>query len=386
MTRNLQQENELVLFRKSIQAFAQKEIEPNYMEWEKDGLIPREFWNKLGDAGLLCVDIPEKYGGFGAPFIFSATIIEEFCRLGYAAVGVNVSVHANVVAHYILSSGNEEQKTNYLPKMVSGEFVGAIAMTEPNAGSDLQGIQTVAHFNESQLTYTLNGSKTFVSNGQLCDFVIVVARTNMDVSASKGTSLFIVDVRTLGLSRGKSLEKIGLQACDTSEMFLEEAVVSESSILGGVNKGFMTLMKELPRERLTLAIGAQAAMEGALDLAIAYVDERSAFGQPISSFQNTRFRIAEMKTEARVNRAFVNECLSLFALGELDTETASMAKLSCSEAQGRIVDGCLQLFGGYGFMLEYPIARAFVDARIQRIYGGTSEIMKEIISRGIFGK
>lgn len=386
MTTDLQHENELHLFRKSIQAFAKKEIEPHYMAWEKEGMIPKGFWNKLGDAGFLCVDIPEKYGGFGAPFIYSATIIEEFCRLGYAAVSVNVSVHANVVAHYLLSSGSEEQKLTYLPKMVTGESVGAIAMTEPNAGSDLQGIQSVAIADDDQSTYRISGSKTFISNGQLCDFVIVVARTNKDVSASKGTSLFIVDLPTAGVNRGKNLDKIGLQACDTSEMFLDNVIVPANALLGEENKGFMTLMKELPRERLTLAIGAQAAMEGALDLTVTYVTERKAFGQPISGFQNTRFKMAEMATEVRVNRAFVNECLTLFAKGELDTETASMAKLSCSEAQGRIIDDCLQLFGGYGFMTEYPIGRAFVDARIQRIYGGTSEIMKEIISRGIFGK
>ena len=385
-TIDLQQENELSIFHKSIQSFAKKEIEPNYMEWEKNKMIPRKFWKRLGDAGLLCTDIPGKYGGLGVPFIYSATIIEEFCRLGYATVGVNLSVHSNIVAHYILNSGTNEQKSNYLPKMASGELIGAIAMTEPSAGSDLQGIKTVAHFDEKKSTYSINGSKTFVSNGQLCDFVVVVARTDMSVSASRGTSLFIVDIPTEGLSRGKNLEKIGLQACDTSEMFLEDVIIPSSSILGEVNKGFITLMKELPRERLIAAIGAQAAMEGALDLTVTYVNERSAFGQPISDFQNTRFRIAEMVTEARVNRAFVNECLALFAAGELDTETASMAKLSCSEAQGKVIDGCLQLFGGYGFMTEYPIARAFVDARIQRIYGGTSEIMKEIISRGIFGK
>ncbi|WP_342514448.1 acyl-CoA dehydrogenase family protein [Sporosarcina sp. FSL K6-1522] len=384
--RDVQQENELFLFRKSIQAFAKKELEPDYMKWENDGVIPREVWNKLGDEGLLCVDIPEQYGGLGAPFAFSATVVEEISRLGYATVVVNLSVHSNIVAHYILSSGTEEQKAYYLPKMASGELVGAIAMTEPNAGSDLQGIQTTARWDEDQSSYVLNGSKTFVSNGQLCDFVVVVARTNSEVPASKGTTLFIVDVPTAGLNRGKNLEKIGLQSCDTSELFLEEVTVAESTILGELNKGFITLMNELPRERITLAVGAQGAMEGALEMTVNYVNERTAFGQPISAFQNTRFRIAEMTTEARVHRAFVTECLSLLERGELDTETASMAKLSCTEAQGRITDGCLQLFGGYGYMKEYPIARAYVDARIQRIYGGTSEIMKEIISRGVFGR
>ncbi|WP_245639465.1 acyl-CoA dehydrogenase family protein [Viridibacillus arvi] len=382
----MHQADELLLFRKSIQSIAKKLIEPEYSNWEENGIIPRDLWKRLGDEGLLCIDIPERYGGSGAPFSYSVTVIDELNRLGYAAIAVNLSVHSNIIAHYILSSGNEEQKNYYLPKMATGELVGAIAMTEPGAGSDLQGIQTIAQFDEDQLTYVINGSKTFVSNGQLCDFVIVVAKTDLKVPASKGTTLFIVDLSTPGISRGKNLQKIGLHACDTSEMFLEDVLVPDNAILGELNRGFITLMKELPRERLTIAIGAQGALEGVLDLTIAYVNERAAFGKPISQFQNTRFRIAEMKTEARVNRSFVNECLYLIERGDLDTETASMAKLTCTEAQGKIVDGCLQLFGGYGYMQEYPISRAFVDARIQRIFGGTSEIMKEIISRGIFGK
>jgi acyl-CoA dehydrogenase len=380
----MQQENELLLFRKSIQAFAKKEIEEDYLQWEKDGIIPREVWNRLGDEGLLCVDIPVKYGGLGAPFIFSATVIEELYKLGYATVAANISVHSNIIAHYLLKSGNEEQKAHYLPKMALGELIGAIAMTEPDAGSDLQGIKTSARLDEEQSHYVIDGSKTFITNGQHCNFVIVVARTDLQVKASKGTTLFIVDIPKEGLHRGKKLEKIGLQSCDTSEMFLEEVRVPESTILGELNRGFITLMKELPRERLTIAISAVAAIEGALDLTIQYVKERMTFGKPLSEFQNTRFKIAEMKTEARVNRAFVNECLVLLEKGQLDTETASMAKLSATEAQGKIVDQCLQLFGGYGFMREYPIGRAFVDARVQRIYGGTSEIMKEIISKGIF--
>ncbi|PIC70639.1 acyl-CoA dehydrogenase [Sporosarcina sp. P16b] len=382
----MKQDNELLLFRKSIQAFAKKYIEDDYWKWEEDGNIPREIWSKLGEEGFLCVDIPEKYGGLGAPYVFSSLIVEELNRLGYASIAINLSVHSNIIAHYILGSGTDEQKNRYLPKMASGEMVGAIAMTEPDAGSDLQGIKTNASLMKDESGYLLNGSKTFVSNGQHCDFVIVVARTNPEVRAAIGTTLFIVDIPAVGLEQGKNLNKIGLLSCDTSEVFFEDVKVSECSILGDLNQGFVTLMNELPRERLTIAIGAIGAIDGALELTIQYVKERKAFGKSISDFQNTRFKIAEMMTEARVNRAFVQECLDLLEKGELDTETASMAKLSCTEAQGKITDSCLQLFGGYGYMREYPIGRAFVDARIQRIYGGTSEIMKEIIGRGIFGK
>ncbi|PIC66157.1 acyl-CoA dehydrogenase [Sporosarcina sp. P21c] len=379
-------EDELNLFRKSIQGFAKKELEPEYLGWEKDGNIPRKLWNRLGDEGLLNIDIPEKYGGTGAPFIYSSTVVEELSYLQYPAIAGNISVHSNIVAHYILASGTEEQKNHYLPKMATGELIGAIAMTEPNAGSDLQGIKTSAVFDESKNMYKLNGSKTFISNGQHCDFVIVAARTDLSVAGSRGTTLFIVDLPTVGFVKGKNLEKIGLHASDTSEHFMEDVFVPKEKVLGNLHRGFEILMKELPKERFILAIGAQGAMEGIMELTIKYAKEREAFGKPISQFQNTRFRMAEMKTEVRIHRAFVNECLELIEQDKLDTETASMAKLSCTEAQGRIADGCLQMFGGYGYMQEYPVARAFVDARVQRIYGGTSEIMKEIIGKSIFGK
>ena len=379
-------EDELKLFRKSIQGFAKKVLEPHYLQWEKDGCIPREIWNRLGDEGLLNIDIPEKYGGTGASFIYSSTVIEEFSYLNYPVIAGNISVHSNIVAHYILGSGTEEQKNYYLPKMATGELVGAIAMTEPNAGSDLQGIKTSAVFDESKDAYILNGSKTFITNGQQCDFVIVAARTDMSVSGSRGTSLLIVDLPTEGFIKGRNLEKIGMHSGDTAEQFMEDVVVPASNLLGKLNRGFETLMKELPRERLILAVGAQGALEGILEMTIDYVKERQAFGKPISEFQNTRFRMAEMKTEVRIHRAFINECLSLIEENQLDTETASMAKLSCTEAQGRVADGCLQLFGGYGYMQEYPVGRAYIAARVQRIYGGTSEIMKEIIGKSIFGK
>lgn len=377
---------ELDLFRKSIEAFAEKHIAPYFDQWEKEGNTPRELWNKLGEEGFLCVDIPEEYGGLGVPYQFAALVVEEFNRLGYGSISVNISVHANIVSHYILSSGTEEQKLHYLPKMVTGEIVGAIAMTEPNAGSDLQGMKATAVYNEADETYTINGAKTFITNGEHSDLIIVAARTDSSVRASKGTSLFLVDAPIEGFERGTNLDKIGLLSCDTMELFFEDVVVGKDKLLGELHGGFITLMKELPKERLSLAAGALGALEGALEWTIQYVKERQAFGQPLSNFQNTRYKIAEMKTEAALNRAFIEKCYQLLDRGELDPATASMAKLACTEAQGRIVDECLQLFGGYGYMREYPIARAFVDARVQRIYGGTSEIMKEIISRDIFGR
>lgn len=376
--------SEVELLRENVKRFITAEIAPHYEQWEKDSIIPRKVWNQLGEAGFLCVDIPEQYGGFGAHFIFSATINEEFARAGYAALASNMSVHSDIVAHYILHSGSETQKQNYLPKMVSGENIGAIAMTEPGAGSDLQGIRTTAKKDGDD--FLINGSKTFITNGQHSDFVITVAKTNTEVAGAKGTSLFIVDSTSDGFSKGKNLDKIGQHAADTSELFYDNVRVSASTLLGQLDGGFAALMNELPRERLILAVGAIGACEGILDWTIEYTQERKAFNQSISNFQNTRFRVAEMLTETRVNRSFVNECITLYEKGELDTTTASMAKLSTTELQGKVADGCLQLFGGYGYMTEYPVGRAFVDARIQRIYGGTSEIMKEIISRSVFGR
>ncbi|MGG0657343.1 acyl-CoA dehydrogenase family protein [Rummeliibacillus pycnus] len=379
-------EEEITLFKKSIQAFANKEIEDYYNKWEEEGILPREIWRKLGEAGLLCVDIPEQYGGLGAPFQFSASIVDEFSHLGFNSISGNLAVHSNIVAYYILNSGTEEQKAYYLPKMATGEFVGAIAMTEPAAGSDLQGIKTTAVKDDETGNYLINGSKTFISNGQNFDFVIVVAKTNDKVPASKGTTLFIVDADTKGLTKGKKLKKIGLHSADTSELFFEDLVVSPSQVLGELERGFITLMHELPRERTILAVGACGAMEGALEITVKYLHEREAFGAPLSKLQTIRHKIAEMITEAKVNRAYVNQCLALLENNQLSTADASIAKLSTTEAQGRIADGCLQLFGGYGYMEEYPISRAFTDARVQRIYGGTSEIMKEIISKDILGK
>ncbi len=373
---------ELELFRENVKRFITAEITPYYAQWEKEEIFPRELWTKLGEQGLLGVDLPEAYGGFGADFLFSMIIVEEFSRANCGSVGGAMTVHSDIVAHYILNNGTEEQKQRYLPNMVSGECVGAIAMTEPGAGSDLQGIRTSAKRDGED--YIINGSKTFITNGQHCDFVIVVARTNLDVSGAKGTTLFLVDATTPGFQRGRNLEKIGLHAADTSELFFEDLRVPATAILGELDRGFALLMGELQRERLSLAVGAVAAAEGVLAETIEYVKERQAFGAPLANLQNTRFKLAEAATDIRIHRSFVEECKGLFLRGELDVATVSMAKVATTEMQGRVADICLQMYGGYGFMREYGVSRAFVDARVQRIYGGTSEIMKELIGRSLF--
>tara|TARA_R110001592_G_C13187889_1_gene751912 strand:+ start:5910 stop:7043 length:1134 start_codon:yes stop_codon:yes gene_type:complete len=372
---------EIMLYRENVKRFVETEIIPNYQQWEKDEIFPRELWNKLGEQGLLCVDIPETYGGFASDFLFSMVIQEEFARGNCAAVGGAMAVHSDIVGHYVLNHGSEEQKQYYLPKMISGECVGAVAMTEPGTGSDLQGVRTTAKKDGDE--YVINGSKTFITNGQHCDMVIVVARTNMEVPGSRGTTLFMVDTDTPGFQRGRNLEKIGLHASDTSELFFEGVRVPASAILGELDRGFVVLMGELQRERLALAIGGVAAAEGVLADTVKYVKERKAFGAPIAELQNTRFKMAEVASDVRIHRSFVEECKSLFMAGELDAATASMAKVSCTEMQGRVADTCLQLHGGYGYMREYGVSRAYVDARVQRIYGGTSEIMKELISRSV---
>ncbi|MCB1730728.1 MAG: acyl-CoA dehydrogenase family protein [Halieaceae bacterium] len=372
---------ELALFRDNVRRFIAAEIAPHYEQWERAGIFPRQLWNKLGQQGLLGVDLPEAYGGFGANFLFSMAIVEEFSHANYGSIGGPMTVHSDIVAHYILNNGTEAQKQRYLPAMVAGDCVGAIAMTEPGAGSDLQAVRTTA--NRDGDHFILNGSKTFITNGQHCDMVIVVARTNTEVAGSRGTSLFLVDTATPGFQRGRNLEKIGLHASDTSELFLEELRVPASALLGELDRGFAVLMGELQRERLSLAIGAVAAAEGVLAQTIEYVKERQVFGAPLAALQNTKFKLAEAATDIRVHRAFVDECKTLLMNGELDVATASMAKVATTEMQGRVADSCLQLHGGYGFMREYGVSRAFVDARVQRIYGGTSEIMKELISRSL---
>ena len=368
------------LFLDNLRRFLKEEVAPYYDDWEASGIWPRSLWNRLGEEGFLCVDMPETYGGYGVSFELSAAIVDEVSRAGFGALASGLSVHSDIVAPYILNLGTEEQRQTWLPKMVSGEAVGAIGMSEPGAGSDLQGIRTAAIKDGDD--YCINGQKTFITNGQHCDVLVLATKTDPNLGA-KGITLFTVDTSKPGFNRGRNLEKMGLHSGDTSELFFEDLRVSAADILGGEGKGFYNMMNELPRERLILGVGCVGAAQGAFELAVDYVHERKAFGSTIASFQNTRYKLAEMKTELELNRALAEKYTQKFIDGELTSAEASMLKLASSEMQGRVVDQCLQLFGGYGYMSEYPISRAYVDARIQRIYGGTSEIMKELVSRSI---
>lgn len=374
---------ELELFRDMAVKALESEVKPHYEQWDKEGIVPRELWRTLGEAGMLCVDVPEAYGGCEAPFEYSVVVGAEIARMGFGALATNIMVHSDIVAPYLTHLANDEQKQRWLPKLVSGDAVGAIAMTEPGAGSDLQAMRTSAVADGDD--YILNGSKTFITNGQHAGMVIVAAKTDASAGA-KGISLFLVDTSLPGYSIGRNLDKIGQHCGDTSELFFSDMRVPRSALLGQEGQGFMYLMQELPRERLVIGALGVAAARGALDLTLAYANERMLFGQKLKQLQNTRFRIAEMETDYRVNKAFVDQCIAEYSRGELDAATASMAKYSATEMQCRVADGCLQLFGGYGYTTEYPISRAFMDARVQRIYGGTSEVMKEVIARSVLGR
>jgi acyl-CoA dehydrogenase len=365
------------LFRDSVRRFVETEIMPHHAEWEKAGQISREAWLKAGELGLLCASMPEEYGGAGADKRMSIIVMEELARAG--ASGPGFGLHSEIVAPYILNYGSDEQKRKYLPKMASGEIIGAIAMTEPGTGSDLQGVRTRAEARGNQLV--VNGSKTFITNGQMADLVIVVAKTGEKEAGAKGISLVLVERGAEGFRRGRNLEKIGLKAQDTSELFFDEVQVPATNLLGEEGQGFVYLMQELAWERLQVAIAAVANAEAALEWTIAYTKEREAFGRPIAGFQNTRFKLAELKTQLTVARVFVDRCVELMLEDQLDPATGAMAKYWTSDLQCRVVDECVQLHGGYGYMWEYPIARAFADARVQRIYAGTNEIMKEVIAR-----
>ena len=376
-------ESEKEVFRGSFVKFLSKEVLPFYDDWESQGIWPRDLWRRLGEAGFLCLDQPAEYGGYGASFELSCIVVHEIAKAGLGALATGVSVHSDIVAPYILRLGSEEQKHRMLPKMVAGEIVGAIAMTEPGAGSDLQGISTSAIRDGDD--YIINGTKTFITNGQHCDVVIVAAKTNPGAGA-RGMTLFTVDCNLLGFERGRNLEKVGLSSGDTSEMAFADVRVPVTELLGGEGQGFVNLMNELPRERLILGVGCVGAADGVLEQTVAYVTDRKAFGKPLSLFQNTRFELADVKTKIELSRALVEKCIGKYIDGTLTNEEASMVKLASSEMQGESVDRCLQLFGGYGYMKEYPIARAYVDARVQRIYGGSSEVMKELIARSLVGK
>lgn len=367
------------LFRDNARRFYREELEPNIEQWENDGIIPREFWLKAGENGLLCCGIPEQYGGPGGDFYYNMISSEE---IGYAIGGGSCSfaLQSDITAYYLLNHASETLKQRWLPGMVSGEIISAIAMTEPGAGSDLQGTRATAVREGDE--YVINGQKTFITNGQHCDFVIVVCKTDPE-KGSKGMSLIVVETDRPGFERGRNLDKIGQKAADTSEMFFADVRVPVSNLIGEAGKGFAYLMDELPRERLTVSYRAWAEAQRAFDVTVDYVKERQAFGKALFEFQNTAFKLAEIKTELTAGWAFLDQCLVKIVDGTLTAEQGAMIKLWTTEKEGRIVDDCLQLFGGYGYMREYPISRMYTDARIRRIYGGTSEIMKLFISRHI---
>ena len=367
-----------VAFRDSVRRFLESEVAPFHDHWEEQGHVDRQIWNKAGANGFLCPTMPEAYGGAGVDKRFSVVVMEEGARIN--ATGMGWGLHSEIVAPYLLHYGSEHLKRKYLPGMASGELVGAIAMTEPAAGSDLQGVRTTAVRDGDH--YILNGSKIFITNGYLSDLVIVVAKTDATKGA-KGTSLLVVDTSMAGFTKGKPLKKAGMKAQDTCELFFDNVRVPAENLLGEEGNGFVYLMQELPWERLQIAVIAMASAEAALDWTIKYTNERKAFGQEIAKFQNTRFKLAEMKTEIQVGRVFVDRCIELILENKLDPATASMAKYWCSDLQFKVMDECVQLHGGYGYMWEYPITRAWADARVQRIYGGTNEIMKELISRSL---
>jgi alkylation response protein AidB-like acyl-CoA dehydrogenase len=365
-------------FRRTVAAFIEREIAPNYEHWEKEGQVSREVWKKAGETGLLLTDIPEEYGGAGADFLYSAVMIEEMAKRVFSGPGFRL--HSDIVAPYIHTYGSEEQKRTWLPRMARGEVITAIAMTEPGTGSDLQGVRTTALKKGNELV--VNGQKTFITNGGLADLIIVVAKTDTSAGA-KGVSLVLVEADREGFKRGRNLKKIGQNAQDTAELFFEDVRVPPSNILGEEGRGFACLMNQLPRERLLVSIGAVAMMEAALGWTVDYTRQRKAFGKTIADFQNTRFKLAEVKTEVTIARVFLDHSLELFLKGELDATKAAMGKWWLTELEQKVLDTCLQFFGGYGYMLEYPIARAYADARVHRIYAGTTEIMKELVARSL---
>lgn len=374
---------DLELFKDNFKRFMQEHIAPDYDQWEREGIMPRSVWNKLGENGFLCVDVPEQYGGYGVPTHYSLMLVEESARAGYGALSTAISCHSEIAAPYILHIGTEQQKQYWLPKMVTGEVVGAIGMTEPGAGSDLQAIRTTAILQDDH--YLLNGSKTFISNGQHADLVVLAVKTDPQARA-KGVSLLLLDTHLDGFKKGTNLDKIGLHSQDTSELFFDNVKVPKDQLLGQAGHGFNSLMQELPRERTAIAATALGAIRGALDVTTQYVQERQAFGQKIGQFQNTRFVLAQAKIDELATAAFYNQNVELYMQGKLDVETAAALKSFSTDMQMKVADQLLQLFGGYGYMTEYPISRFFVDARIQRIYGGTNEIMKEIVARGMIGR
>jgi alkylation response protein AidB-like acyl-CoA dehydrogenase len=372
-------EEEHNLFRDSARKFVEQEVRPHHDQWEKDGMVSRELWRRAGEQGMLCFEIPEEYGGMGVKdYRYNMIVTEELIRVG--ASGPGFSLQSDVVLPYIMNVANEEQKKRWFPKMVTGEIISAIAMSEPNTGSDLAGVQTFAEKHGDH--YILNGQKTFITNGILNNLVIVVAKTDRE-SKHAGISLLVVERGMEGYEPSKKLHKIGMHAQDTAELFFKDVKVPVENLLGDEGQGFFYLMGQLPQERLTIAVSAVAAAEAALEWTIKYCKERKAFGRPIGTFQNSRFKLAEMKTEIQLGRLFVDKCIMLSTEKKLSVEEAAMSKWWCTDMQLRVIDQCLQLHGGYGYMMEYPIAKAYIDSRAQTIYGGSNEIMKEIIGRAM---
>jgi acyl-CoA dehydrogenase len=371
------------LFEQTVQRFLQQEVAPNYAHWEEAHTVPRSLWNTLGAAGLLGADLPEALGGAGAGVDICLMICEEISRQGFGGLASGINIHSNIVMPYLMHLGSPRQQQYWLPRMASGDVLGAIAMTEPGAGSDLSAMRTSAHKVEDG--WKINGAKVFITNGMLADLVIVCAKTD-PAAGARGVSLFLVDTTLPGFTRGKSIRKIGQHASDTAELFFDDLMVPEDALLGEAGKGFLYLMQELPRERLGVAAQALGAIEGALQLTLDYVQQRRAFGQPLSDFQNTRFSLAQVRAELEMGRAYFNQCLQRYRTGSMSGTDAAALKLMLSEMQCRSIDRCLQLFGGYGYTLEYPISRFYTDARIQTIYAGTSEIMKEVIARDMLGR
>ena len=367
-------------FRKNVRRFLDEECVPHHARWEEQQHIDRSLWNRAGELGFLCLTIPEEYGGMGGDRLFSTVLMEEQMYTG--VTGPGFSVHSDIVANYLLNFGTEAQKREWLPKMASGEAVGAVAMTEPGTGSDLQAIKTRAQLDGDE--YVINGSKIFITNGYLSDIVVVAVRTGDSGSGSKDISLILVENGRPGFSKGAPLKKVGMKAQDTCELFFENVRVPRSNVLGGAEgegRGFIMLMKELAWERLIIAILSIASAQAALDWTVEYTRSRKVFGKAVAEYQNSRFKLAEMKAQIAVGQVFIDRCLEEVLKGKLTPEAAAVAKLFTSDLVCQVVDECVQLHGGYGYMLEYPIARAFIDNRASRIYGGTNEIMKELIAR-----
>ncbi|KAF0805191.1 acyl-CoA dehydrogenase [Alcanivorax sp. S71-1-4] len=366
-------------FRQTVRRFFETEIAPFHEKWEEQQHIDRTLWNKAGELGLLCATMPEQYGGADVDRLYSVVLMEEQARAGDSASGF--SLHSDIVANYINNFGSEEQKQAWLPRMATGDVVGAIAMTEPGTGSDLQSIKTTARLDGDE--YVLNGSKIFITNGYLCDMAVVVARTGDPSQGAQSISLLIVEADRAGFTKGKPLKKVGMRGQDTCELFFDNVRVPKGNLLGMEGMGFIMLMKELAWERMMIAVMCASGAEYALATTVNYVKQRKAFGKPVAAFQNTRFKLAEMRSEIQIARVFVDRCLEQVLKNELSVEAACAAKYWVSDLLSKVVDECVQLHGGYGFMLEYPIARAYIDTRANRIYGGTNEIMKELISRSI---